>query len=174
MNRVFVFLAAMFAVAGTLPAIAQNDKPRFLYVQNAQSMTLSDGTLTLKNVSPLTLFFSDRPKRIAGHMRTEDFIKHWNTGTNSFKASPPNATIAVFRDANHITDGIVELSDPKVNGPNLSFKVKLLLGKLPAEADELSVFIDSGDAACDVGDGSYSGEPCWAQEAFDCSGRGGC
>jgi hypothetical protein len=135
MNRVFVFLVATFAVVGTLPAIAQqNDKPRFLYVQNAQSMTLRNGTLTLKNVSPLTLFFSDRPKRIAGHMRTEDFIKHWNKGTNSFKASPPNATIAVFRDASHITDGIVELSEPKADGPNLSFKVKMLLGELPAEA----------------------------------------
>ncbi len=174
MNRVFALLAALLALAGALPAVAQkSDKPQFLYVQNAEAMTLRDGTLTLKNVSPLTLFFSDRPKRIAGHMRTADFIKHWNKGTNSFKASPPNATIAVFRDASHITDGIVELSEPKVDGPDLSFRVKMLLGELPAEANELSLFIDSGDAACDV-DTPYAGEPCWAQEAFNCGDRGGC
>lgn len=174
MNRVFVVLAAVLAIAGTLPAVAQkSDTPRYLYVQNAESMTLRDGTLTLKKVSPLTLFFSDRPKRIAGQMRTQDFIKHWNTGANSFKASPPNATIAVFRDADHITDGIVELSEPKVSGPDLSFKVKMLLGELPAEGKELSLFIDSGDAACDV-DTPYAGEPCWAQEAFNCGDRGGC
>jgi hypothetical protein len=175
MNRIFVLFAGLLVVAGMLPAIAQkNDKPRFLYVQNAGSMTLRDGTLTLTNVSPLTLFFSDRPERIAGNMRTEAFIKHWDKGTNSFKASPPNATVAVFRDATKISDAILEISEPKFDGTKLSYKAKVLLGDLPAEGGELSLFIDSGDAACDVGDGMYSGEPCWAQKAFDCPGRGGC
>ena len=27
-----------------------------------------------------TIFFSDRPKRIAGHMHTEDFVFEWQRG----------------------------------------------------------------------------------------------
>jgi hypothetical protein len=88
MKRVFVCLVALLAVAGTLPAVAQrSDKPRFIYVQNAGSMTLRDGTWTLTNASRLTLFFSDRPERIAGQMRTDAFIRHWDQGTNSFKVT---------------------------------------------------------------------------------------
>lgn len=150
------------------------DSPRFLYVQNAGSMTLSDGRLTMKNVSPVTLFFSDRPKRIAGQMRTQAFVNHWGKGTNSFKATPPNATVSVFQGATRITDAIIEISEPQFDGTNLSYKAKILLGERPSEGGELYLFIDSGDAACDVGDGAYAGEPCWAQKAFDCAGRGGC
>ena len=175
MKRSFVWFATVLAFACAMPAFAAKENaPQFLYVQNAGSMTLSDGTLTLKNVSPVTLFFSDRPKRIAGQMRTEAFIKHWNKGANSFKASPPNATVAVFRDAKNITNSILELTDPQFDGTNLSYKVKVLLGELPAQGGELSLFIDSGDAACNVGDGSFGGEPCWAQEAFNCPSVGGC
>ncbi len=167
MNRVSVLFAALLVVAGTLSAFAQkNDKPRFLYVQNAGSMTLRDGILTLNNVAPLTLFFSDRPERIAGHMRTAAFIKHWDKGVNSFKKSPPNATVAVFQDATKIIDAVLEISEPQFDGNKLSYKVKLLLGALPTEGGELSLFIDSSDAACDV-DTSYAGEPCWAQKAFN-------
>ena len=167
MNRMSVMLAGLLVVAGMLPAIAQkDDKPRFLYVQNAGSMTLRDGTLTLTNVSPLTLFFSDRPERVAGHMRTAAFIRHWDKGANSFKESPPNATVAVFQDATKIIDAVLEISDPQFDGTKLSYKAKVLLGDLPAEGGELSLFIDSSDAACDV-DTSYAGEPCWAQKAFN-------
>jgi hypothetical protein len=174
MNKTGLLFAALVAIVSTLPASAAKDKPRFLYVQNAGSMTLSDGRLTMKNVSAVTLFFSDRPQRIAGQMRTQTFVKHWGKGANSFKANPPNATVSVFQDAAKITDAIIEISEPRFDGTNLSYKAKVLLGELPSDGGELSIFIDSGDAACDVGDSQFSGEPCWAQKAFDCPGRGGC
>lgn len=167
MNRVSILFASLLVLAGALAASAQNnEKPRFLYVQNAGSMTLRDGILTLTNVAPLTLFFSDRPERIAGHMRTASFIKNWDKGTNSFKQTPPNATVAVFQDPTKIIDAVLEISEPQLDGNKLSYKVKVLLGDLPTDGGELSLFIDSSDAACDV-DTSYDGEPCWAQKAFN-------
>jgi hypothetical protein len=170
----FVVLTAIVAFVAAFPAASAQQSARFLYVQNAGAMTLKDGTLTLKNVSPVTLFFSDRPKRLAGQLRTGSFIKLWGQGANSFKASPPNATVSVFQGANKITDAVLEISEPQFDGTNLSYKAKVLLGELPAQGDELSLFIDSSDVACGVGDGSFSGEPCWAQEAFNCPNRGGC
>ena len=67
---------------------------QLLFVQNAKDVVMKDGRLTLIGVSPTTIFFSDRPKRIAGHMHTQDFVLEWQKGTGkeSFNTDPPNAT----------------------------------------------------------------------------------
>jgi hypothetical protein len=65
---------AAFAVEvpAAAPVMAQ-----LLFVQNAASVEIGAGgkTLTLKGFSPTTLFFSDRPVRIAGHYRTEEYLQ---------------------------------------------------------------------------------------------------
>ena len=49
------------------PAAAKPQTVQLLFVQTAKSATLhQDGRLTLKGLSPTTLYFSDRPARIAG------------------------------------------------------------------------------------------------------------
>ena len=42
--------------------------PQFLFVQSAKSFTFADGKLSLHGVSPHTIYFTDRPVRIAGHV----------------------------------------------------------------------------------------------------------
>jgi len=68
---------------------------QFLFVQNAKDVVMKDGHLTLIGVSPTTIFFSDRPKRIAGQMHTEDFVLEWQKGTGkeSFHTDPPNGAL---------------------------------------------------------------------------------
>ena len=64
-------LAAMLLPSAGLAQTAAAGKPptvQLLFVQTAKSATIhKDGRLTLKGVSPTTLYFSDRPARIAGH-----------------------------------------------------------------------------------------------------------
>ncbi len=48
-----------------------------LFVQNSHDVSVEKGKLTLKKVSPATIFFTDRPERIAGHMTTKDFVDDW-------------------------------------------------------------------------------------------------
>ena len=68
-----------------------------MFVQTARAIT-SDGTrMTLKDVTPSTLYFSDRPKRIVGHMSTVDFVDLWAEGDNSFEEDPPNAVLAFLK-----------------------------------------------------------------------------
>ena len=55
-------------------------KPQFLFVQSAEGMQYADGVLTLKGVNPITILFSDRPDRLAGHMSTDDFLPFWSEG----------------------------------------------------------------------------------------------
>src|SRR5262245_2992908 len=74
----------------TTPASAS---AQLLFVQTARGVSFEDGRLTLHDVSPTTLFFSDRPKRLAGHVTTLRFLADWDDGKDSFASDPPNATL---------------------------------------------------------------------------------
>jgi hypothetical protein len=174
--RKYSFLVGMTICAALVCSTAQaaSKATQFLFVQSAKSMSFSNNVLTLHDVAPLTIFFSDRPKRLAGHMRTSSFLSHWKKGANSFKKSPPNATLSIFSPGSTVAEVVVELTEPRLDGKNIAYKTKVLSGKLPTKGGESSLFIDSAGGACNVGDGSYSGEPCWAQTAFNCPSSGGC
>jgi hypothetical protein len=70
-------------------------KVELLFVQNALSGSFDGKTLTLKGVGP-TLFFSDRPDRVTGHLGTAEFVGHWDKGADSFAKNPPNATLSIL------------------------------------------------------------------------------
>jgi hypothetical protein len=116
-------------------------KVTLLFVQNAQGASLDKGKMTLKGISPTTIFFSDRPERIAGHMSTKEFVPFWSKGTDSFLADPPNANLSVFSDGK-VSDVVVELRNPKLTGQDLSYDVRVLEGKMPEEGGACSLFID--------------------------------
>jgi hypothetical protein len=113
----------------------------FLFVQNARAVAYADGKLTLKGVNPVTVAFSDRPQRIAGHMMTSRFVPFWGEGSDSFLKDPPNATLSFLEDK-EMADAVVELRDPKLKGEDLSYNVKVLEGAVPASAGAASLFID--------------------------------
>jgi hypothetical protein len=127
--------------AAAVPVIAQ-----LLFVQNAQGVTVSaDGKqLTLKGISPTTLFFSDRPVRIAGHYRTAEYLEFWKAGPDSFLKDPPNATLSAFQQGkDELSDVVVTLRNPRVDGNDLSYDISVISGKLPAgDAGPVSLFID--------------------------------
>ena len=55
-----------------------------LFVQNAKNVTLNKGKLVLRGVNPVTVCFTDRPARLAGHMPTSKFVPLWSQGKDSF------------------------------------------------------------------------------------------
>src|SRR5947209_18751048 len=65
-----------------------------MFVQTARSMSSDGTTLRLNEITASTLYFSDRPKRVVGHMSTVDFRELWGAGDNSFEDVPPNAVLA--------------------------------------------------------------------------------
>jgi hypothetical protein len=114
-----------------------------LFVQNAKDVVMKDGRLTLIGVSPTTIFFSDRPKRIAGHMHTEDFVLEWQKGAGpeSFHTDPPNATLSIFAE-DHIVDVVVELKNPRLAGGGLLYDIDVLEQDEPIPSGPVSLFID--------------------------------
>jgi hypothetical protein len=139
------FVAVVLALHGRVQAQAPRaDQPstkvELLFVQNATSGSFDGKTLTLKSVGP-TLYFSDRPERITGQLRTSEFVGHWTKGADSFASNPPNATLSVF-GAKEVNSSVVVLTNPKLAGNTLSYTVKVLEGKPPASFKESSLFID--------------------------------
>lgn len=116
-------------------------KPQFLFVQTSAGMRYADGVLTLKDVSPITVLFSDRPERLAGHMATDDFVPFWNEGEDSFKSDPPNADLALL-EKGEVENIVVTLHDPRLEGGDLSYRVDILEGKPPTSGGAASLFID--------------------------------
>ena len=112
-----------------------------LFVQTCSSGTYDGKTLTLNGVGP-TLYFSDRPKRIEGHLRTSQVIANWAEGDNSFASDPPNAVLSAFGKGN-VANVTVELSEPRLSGGNLTYTVKVLDGSVPGRFDSASLFIDN-------------------------------
>ena len=112
----------------------------FLFIQNATSGTFEGNTLVLKEVGP-TIFFADRPHRVEGHLRTEVFVQEWKKGADSFAVDPPNAALSIL-DENAVKSIVLELFDPKLYGNTLSYRVKILDGKIPQSFKMASLFID--------------------------------
>ena len=114
-----------------------------LAVLNAAGAKLEGGKLTLTGVAPNSIVFADRPVRAAGHLMTEQFIMQWDEGKYSFAKDPPNATVSVLGgDGSKVSDAVVTLKAPKLEGGNLTFDVVVLEGSLAGSSGPAALFID--------------------------------
>ena len=144
-----VLMVVLVAWMAVLPSgvMAAEQKPvmvQALFVQNAKAVVFDKGTVTLKGVSPMTIFFSDRPVRIAGHLNTKDeFVPLWDEGKDSFLKDPPNATISMYeKGKDQLKDVVVKLSKPRLKGEDLTYDITVIQGKVPMKGGPCSVFID--------------------------------
>jgi len=127
------------------PAAGTPQMAQLLFVQNASTVTIDESkhTLTLHALSPTTLFFSDRPVRIAGHYRTDEYLRFWKDGPDSFLRDPPNATLSVFeKGKDELSDMVVTLHNPRVSGNDITYDITVISGSLPKAGGPASLFID--------------------------------
>ncbi len=110
-------------------------------MQSAKGLVFDKATsrLTLTGVSPVTLYFTDRPERIAGNMKTTSFIPFWSEGKDSFKSDPPNADISLL-DEGKLTQIVVELQDPVLTGDSLGYLVKIIQGEMGSRVGRVRRF----------------------------------
>ena len=122
---------------------AQPHEIEYLFAHTAEGITIEeDGErIRLDGVSPTTLFFSDRPDRVTGHITTADFIAQWGDGDDSFADDPPNAVLSLFDD-DAVHDVVVVLDEPVLGDSGLSYAVEVTDGELVATNGPVSLFID--------------------------------
>ena len=145
-RRHFIAASALAAssLASLKSALAQGGAElELLFVQSAKSLSFDKATskVTLQGVSPTTVFFSDRPERVAGNMTTARFIPFWSQGKDSFKSNPPNADISIL-EGKELRQVVAVLENPELKGDDLTYTVKILQGDMPAKGADVSVFID--------------------------------
>lgn len=129
---------------GSDTSASTNHTVSLLFVQEGGSGSLipiDDGnfTLTMNDVVPYTLYFSDRPDRIAGFYPMEKFISgfDWNLS--------PNAAISLAGVKKSEDTMIVELSNPTYDaaGKTMEYTVHLLKNY---NGDKLKEFAVKSDA----------------------------
>ena len=154
LKRATVFVAVLVVCTAMLPGMglakgtpAIKQRVELLFVQNSRGVAINkdQGTLTLKGVSPTTVWFTDRPIRMAGHYNMKEYLATWEEGKDTFRSDPPNATLSVFEEGQEdLIDVVVKLQNPRVQGDDLIYDITLIDvdARLPKKGGPSSLFID--------------------------------
>jgi hypothetical protein len=123
-----------------------SQKVELLFVQNATGIEYdkAKGTLKMKNIARSTLFFTDRPVRMAGHYHTRDeFLKLWSEGPDSFAKNPPNATLSLLEVGKaDLQNVVINIRNPRLQGKDLVYDITIIEGTMPQAAGDAVLFID--------------------------------
>jgi hypothetical protein len=145
-----VSTASLLAVAAVLLAACAttpSGAPQLMFVQTAEDLKVDPAasTIRLVKVNQQTVYFADRPQRIAGHITTADYLREWTAraGKDNFAADPPNATLSVYEPG--LPDNtlvVIKITKPVVEGANLVYSYRIVSGTMPANGGATSLFID--------------------------------
>ncbi len=133
-------------------------KIQLMFVQTADDLKADGNTLRLVNVGQQTLYFSDRPVRVAGHLTMPAYMDEWKAqeGPDNFSSDPPNATLSVYESGSHEnTLAVVEISHPVIDGKDLVYHYKMISGTMPKAGGATALFIDWIGVGGGVGPGFH-------------------
>ena len=133
-----------------------------MFVQSAEDVEVDPAKkiLRLVKVNQQTLYFSDRPQRIAAHLKMADYLEEWTAkaGKDNFGEDPPNATLSIYEPGQaEQTLVVVKITNPVVDGADLVYTYKVLDGTMPASGGATALFIDWIPARPGVGAGGVGG-----------------
>lgn len=149
---------------GTLTGMGVgNDEPRISAVRYE---------LTLRDVAPQVVWFTDRPARHAGHLPAGALADRW--AKFGFAADPPNAALTLLDAQRGVDTLVVELrSRPVYDARERTMRyvvrqLDLATGAVQAGHDsrfprrfgDVSLFIDAADAEIDLCDADVDPDPC--------------
>jgi len=142
-----LLLAATVATAQTPKVIGTPQQPQIvpsMIVINAQGAKIANQKLVLDGVAPNAIVFADRPIRAAGHAMTSQLLEEWSdSSADSFAKDPPNSTISVMnKEKGKVSDAVVVLKSPKLEGERLTFDIALLEGDISKADGPATLFID--------------------------------
>jgi hypothetical protein len=156
----FLIAAAMLSTAASQTAPAGTSKTQLMFVQSAEDLKVDPAasTFRLVKVNQQTLYFSDRPERIAGHMKMDQYLAEWAKaeGPDNFTADPPNAILSVYEPGKEDnTVVVVKISHPVVDGSDIVYSYKIIKGQIPSKGGATALFIDSIGVGGGVGAGYH-------------------
>jgi len=181
---ILAIVIVILAVAVTFLLVNRDqgsNSESWLFSQSAKSAQFTDSgdgtyTLTLNDVDPHTVAFTDRPDRDASILGVQGLISQWPA---DFTDSPPNAVVVGHSEyGSGVEDSVVvELTNPVLDGTTLTFTTRLLgaeefsgaarsiantvFSTPPASMGAVTVFIDNAN-------GNFTGKKICADPAMGC------
>jgi hypothetical protein len=166
-RQALVFSATLLTIAplaisrvSAEPTATAAQKVQLMFVQTSEDLKVDPATKTLRlvNVNRQTLYFSDRPVRVAGNLTMAAYLDEWKAGAgpDNFANDPPNATLSVYepgRQDNILA--VIEISNPVVDGKDMVYNYKLIEGTLPKAGGTTALFIDWIGVGGGVGPGFH-------------------
>jgi hypothetical protein len=140
-----------------LESLSTKKNVQLLFTQTAPSATISPDKeknwyiLTLNNVNPDVLWFSNRPVRMSGNINVAEFIKYWKDPTDqqNFVKDHPNADL-IGTSGNTKVRGVFMLTKPNYDPQQqtLSYRVYHISGagnfnKNVTSLQHVALFIDT-------------------------------
>lgn len=114
-----------------------------LFVQQSQGVSIDGETLTMTEVAPYVLFFTDRPESLAGYLTIDEFLSAVSEGPDSFAKNPPKATLSSL-EGDEFVDVALELTQrPRYEDDDLIFKIEIIEGEAPLTGGPSALFIDT-------------------------------
>ena len=146
-----IILGVFTLTANAEHVIDDSKNLRYQFVLSGDTGSIKDGEITLNGV-PIVTFYSLAKKRGDGHFFVKSFVDVWNNNAKIFEKDPPNGTLSVLSDKGS-SGAVVELSEPASDINSISFKVRILEGKLPEEFGSYTLFLKEilfiSEADCD-------------------------
>jgi hypothetical protein len=110
------------------PTMPSRQPLSLLYILNAEEGSLSvreDGTfdLTLRNPSPTTVQFADRPARYSSTLATAALVDEWN---HRFGDDPPNVAVVLTEGSEDADTIVCTALDPVLEDDELRLRVTVL------------------------------------------------
>lgn len=117
-----------------------------LFVQSASAFSSAEGEITLHGVANATVYFSDVPRREAGHIASAHFLDFWSGDKARFVVEPPHAVLSFLEgEAGAPADVVLVLHEPHLANDELTYRVEVLNGTLPLAGGPCSLFVDAFD-----------------------------
>ncbi len=116
------------------------------FVQHARSMECEDDRLSLRGISPATLYIAEGPPPEVGHITARQFVDLWTEGVHSYADNPPTAVLAFVGDSDRLpADVVLILRTPRLYLNTLAYVCHVTEGALPSTAGACSLFIEPPD-----------------------------
>ena len=153
----------------------QDQTPSWLFSHTSDSGSLQDNddgtfTLTLNDIDPHTIAFTDRPDRDSEIIDTAALVEAWPT---MFADSAPNAVLVEHQPTGEANSVVLTLENPQLSGSTLTFDALVLAEEVPSSVENhagpihltppatfeaASLFIDDVFCRRFQGDNSYAGD----------------
>ena len=158
-SKISIIILSLMACTFTFA----EDKPaeEWLFVHTAEEAQVINATTIVMPVTRDVFAFTDRPYRKHGYMTGEQFVSLWaDSGSNSFKADPPNAVLT-WVDGEDVKEAELVITGASFDGESITYTRKHPATVQFSNLKGVSLFVDGAYADCMANYLGYPGGAPW-------------